>query len=232
MRNWFAVIGFVLVALIVGVCTACSDDDDQADAWAPATADNRDDNRRVDFGVWTPSSGPRSTSRMDAGSGKVLARRSATGWSGEVGTFGRHTAMPGSSQMATPATSAFSTSATTHRASGLTISGWGREETTTGTASARAELNRPSTSRFLQGITRSKHTASVDTNSARPTPPAAAAGESAASVRPHAMPNSVRVSDNKDRNENGDCRHAGDNCSDDDQMTVLVCVQPDSCRFG
>lgn len=29
MRNWFAVIGFVVVALVVGVCTACSDDEDE-----------------------------------------------------------------------------------------------------------------------------------------------------------------------------------------------------------
>lgn len=33
MRNWFAVIGFVVVAMVVGVCVACSDDEDDESGW-------------------------------------------------------------------------------------------------------------------------------------------------------------------------------------------------------
>lgn len=41
MRNWFAVIGFVVVALVVGVCVSCSDDDDSEESWVPRTESSR-----------------------------------------------------------------------------------------------------------------------------------------------------------------------------------------------
>lgn len=36
---------------------------------------------------------------------------------------------------------------------------------------------------------------------------------------------------NEDDNRNGDCRNTHAECSDDDQLAVIVCVEPDSCRF-
>lgn len=41
MKNWFAVIGFVVVALVVGVCVSCGDDDDDSMGWQPTS--HRDD---------------------------------------------------------------------------------------------------------------------------------------------------------------------------------------------
>jgi hypothetical protein len=40
------------------------------------------------------------------------------------------------------------------------------------------------------------------------------------------------VMDRDERNRNGDCRNTHAECSDDDQLAVVVCVEPDSCRFG
>ena len=30
----------------------------------------------------------------------------------------------------------------------------------------------------------------------------------------------------------GNCRQVEGECSDDDQTTVILCLQPDACRFG
>jgi hypothetical protein len=38
--------------------------------------------------------------------------------------------------------------------------------------------------------------------------------------------------DRDERNRNGDCRHTNGPCSDDDQLAVVICVEPGSCRFG
>lgn len=34
-----------------------------------------------------------------------------------------------------------------------------------------------------------------------------------------------------DRNRNGNDCNRSENCSDDDQLVVVVCVEPGSCRF-
>jgi hypothetical protein len=105
MKTAFAVIGFVVVALVVGTCVACNDDDDSRDGYVPVqlvsheqprcyedecddegydqrydqnygSRDDRNRNRQRNRGAFSP--GPFEDSPVDAFNGNTICLPGST----------------------------------------------------------------------------------------------------------------------------------------------------------